>query len=87
MFNYAFIIFALGLILLFVFTKVIIKPKYPVLKTIGNVIEGAAVLWLVNITGAFTGITIPISLLSLLIAASCGIPGITTMVLLNTIFN
>lgn len=87
MLNFPLIVFSLGLILLFIFMKVVIRPKYPILRTIGNVLEGSVVLWLVNITGAFTGITIPISLLSLLIAALCGIPGITTMVLLNTIFN
>ncbi len=85
--NYALIVFSLGLILLFIFMKVVIRSKYPILRTAWNVLEGSVVLWLVNITGAFTGITIPISLLSLLVATLCGIPGITTMVLLNTIFN
>ena len=85
--NFPLIVFSLGLILLFIFMKVVIRPKYPILRIVGNVLEGSVVLWLVNITGAFTGITIPISLLSLLIATLCGIPGITTMVLLNTIFN
>ena len=45
----------------------------------GNIVCG-------NLTGVFTGVTLPISLLSLLVSIIGGIPGVTLMLGLNLFF-
>ena len=47
---------------------------------------GTLTLFAVNLTGTFTGVTLPISALSLLVSAIGGIPGVTLMLGLNLFF-
>ena len=47
---------------------------------------GVLTLFAVNLTGTFTGVTLPISTLSLLVSAIGGIPGVTLMLGLNLFF-
>lgn len=46
---------------------------------------GFLALALVNFTGQYTGVTIAINRLSLLASGALGVPGVTLMVILNTI--
>lgn len=46
---------------------------------------GLLALGLVNFCGAYTGVTLPVSTLSVGIASVLGVPGVTTMVLLDFI--
>ena len=57
----------------------------PVLKS-PSALNGLVALVLVNITGGFTGVTLPVSLLSLGVSAGLGIPGVTMLLLLNLIW-
>ena len=52
----------------------------------GSALNGLVALVLVNITGGFTGVTLPVSLLSLGVSAGLGIPGVTMLLLLNLIW-
>lgn len=47
---------------------------------------GVVSLLAVNLAGFFTGVTLPVSTLSLSVAAAGGIPGVTLMLLLNMFF-
>ena len=63
--------------------QLIVKEKHPLKKMITSMIKGIGTLVAVNIAGIFTGVTLPVSLLSLGIAAVVGIPGVTAMLLFN----
>ncbi len=78
------IIFFIIFLLLFLI-QVIVKSKAPFKKTIFGIIKGIFALALVNISGIFTGVTLPVSLLSLAIAAVGGIPGVTTLLILDMV--
>ena len=62
------------------------KNKHPFKRSLLSMTLGAATLFAVNLTGAFTGVTLPISLLSLLVSIIGGIPGVTLMLGLNLFF-
>lgn len=64
--------------------QLIVKAKNPLKKMLFSMIKGIATLIIVNIAGIFTGVTLPVSLLSLAIAAVVGIPGVTAMLIFNT---
>ena len=63
--------------------QIIIKAKNPLKKTFFSMLKGVATLAAVNALGAFTGVTLPVSLLSLAIAAVIGMPGVTAMLIFN----
>ena len=63
------------------------KNKHPFKRSLLSMTLGAATLFAVNLTGAFTGVTLPISLLSLLVSIIGGIPGVTLMLGLNLFLN
>ena len=44
---------------------------------------GLCVLLAVNLTGVFTGVSLPLSPLSLGVAGTAGLPGVTLLLLLN----
>lgn len=54
-----------------------------------RILGGAVLGWLslcaVNFTAFITGVSLPVSLLSLLIAGLLGIPGVTLMVILGMV--
>ena len=60
--------------------------KKPFRRALGSALSGLVALVLVNITGGFTGVTLPVSLLSLGVSAGLGIPGVTMLLLLNLIW-
>lgn len=72
-----------GIFLLLVVIQVILRAKHPVRKAAGGVLTGVAALVAVNITGILTGVTLPISVLSVGVSAVAGIPGVTMLLLLN----
>lgn len=60
--------------------------RKPFRRALGSALNGLIALVLVNITGGFTGVTLPVSLLSLGVSVGLGIPGVTMMLLLNLIW-
>ena len=61
------------------------KSKRPVRSAIGGVLTGFLALAVVDLTGIFTGVTIPVSPLTLGVSGVAGIPGVTLLLLLNLI--
>ena len=76
---------AAGIFLLLVVIQVILRTKHPIRKAAGGVLTGLAALIIVNVSGVLTGVTLPISMLSIGVSAVAGIPGVTMMLLLNLI--
>lgn len=62
------------------------KNKHPFKRSLLSMVLGVLTLFAVNLTGTFTGVTLPISLLSLLVSTVGGIPGVTLMLGLNLFF-
>lgn len=81
--DWRFLLICVIVFLLLFFIQVIVRAKNPIKKMLISMIKGIATLVAVNIIGIFTGVTLPISLLSLAIAAVVGIPGVTAMLILN----
>ena len=52
-------------------------------RMIGSALLGWLSLFAVNFTAFFTGVSLPFSLLSLLLAGLLGVPGVTLMVILG----
>ncbi|WP_278419830.1 pro-sigmaK processing inhibitor BofA family protein [Ruminococcus bromii] len=72
--------------LIFAVLHYIGKSKHPFKRSALSMAIGTLTLFAVNLTGTFTGVTLPISTLSLLVSAIGGIPGVTLMLGLNLFF-
>ena len=81
--DWRFLLICVIVFLTLFFIQVIVRARNPIKKILVSMIKGIATLVVVNILGIFTGVTLPVSLLSLLIAAVVGIPGVTAMLILN----
>lgn len=75
-----------GVLVLLVILQMCAGSKKPIRGAVGAILTGWAALMAVNLTGAFTGVYLPISTLSIGISAAAGIPGVTMMILLDMIF-
>lgn len=78
MFFSAFLIFAVA--------HYISKSKHPFKRSLLSMAIGILTLMAVNLTGAVTGVYLPVSLLSVCISAFGGVPGVTLMLGLNLFF-
>ena len=76
---------AAAVFLLLVLIQVILKTPKPLGRAVTEIGVGLGALLLVNISGIFTGVTLPVSVLSVSVAAVAGVPGVTAMLLLNLI--
>lgn len=70
---------------LLVVLQVIVKAEKPVRRAAGGVVTGLCALAVVNLTGFFTGVSLPLSPLTLGVSGVAGIPGVTLLLLLNLV--
>lgn len=61
------------------------KERKPFRKAVLTMSSGLIALALLNLTGTYTGVTLPVSILSLCSAAVGGIPGVTLLLVMNMI--
>ena len=78
--------YVLGLIILFVVTKIFFKPIRFFAKLVANSILGAFVLWLLNLLSPILSIHIGINPITSLVTGLLGLPGICLLLLLQIIF-
>ena len=71
---------------LLVIIQMIVKSPKPFQRAIGGIITGLCALAAVNLTGMFTGVTLPLSPLTIGVSGAAGIPGVTMLLLVNLIF-
>lgn len=76
----------LAALLLFAVIHFIAKNKRPFRRALMSMAIGLGTLFAVNFTSGFTGVSIPVSLLSILLSAVGGIPGVTLMLALKLFF-
>ncbi len=62
------------------------KNKRPFKRSLLSMVCGIITLLAVNLSGSFTGVFLPVSLMSLAVSLVGGIPGVTLMLLLNLFF-
>lgn len=62
------------------------KNKRPFRRALLSMALGAGTLTAINLTAGFTGVYIPVSLLSVLVSVIGGIPGVTLLLALNLFF-
>lgn len=86
MLTWSIVIVLTGIFVSLVCMQAIVRTDKPLKKAFYGIFKGLAALMSVNLVGAFTGVTLPISILSLCISILGGIPGVTTLVLLDMIF-
>lgn len=77
---------ALGVFLLLVLVQVIVRSERPVRRAVGGIVTGLCALAVVNLTGLFTGVALPVSPLTIGVSGAAGISGVTLLLLLNLIF-
>ena len=77
---------AIGIIALILIVHILVKDKHPVKNTFYDIFIGLIAFAGVNLSGMITGVTLPVSIMSLGISAVAGIPGITMMLLFKIIF-
>lgn len=75
--------YAAGLVLLFVFCRIFIRPIKWMLKLLINGFLGGLILAAVNFAGGFAGITVIINPLSALISGLLGVPGVILVIVLQ----
>ncbi|MBQ9837508.1 MAG: pro-sigmaK processing inhibitor BofA family protein [Oscillospiraceae bacterium] len=77
---------ALGLVLLFLAVAIIRLFKTPLklaLRTVGNTALGFGALWALNLTTAYTGLSLGLNLFNALTIALLGVPGLGLLLLLK----
>ena len=62
-----------------------IRTKHPIKALFSSGIQGLCALAAVNIVGAMTGITVGLTAFTALVCLVLGIPGVATLLVLNTI--
>ncbi|MBQ5347952.1 MAG: pro-sigmaK processing inhibitor BofA family protein [Ruminococcus sp.] len=72
--------------IVFIIIQKISKNKRPCKRAFISLVSGLSSLIVVDLLSVFTGVYIPISLLSILISIVLGIPGVTSMLCINLIF-
>ena len=77
---------ALGLVLLFLAVAIIRLFKTPLkiaLRTVGNTTLGFGALWALNLTTAYTGLSLGLNLFNALTIALLGVPGLGLLLLVK----
>lgn len=62
------------------------KNKRPFKRAFLSMCIGALTMLAINLTSGFTGVSIPVSLLSILTSVIGGVPGVTLILALNLFF-
>ena len=73
----------LGCLFVFAVLHYLSRKKHPVKRALISMMIGALALIIVNLCSCFTGVYIPISLLSILISVIGGVPGVALMLIIN----
>ena len=78
--------YAVGILLILLFGRILVVPLQIVLKLVYNGLIGGLVLWLVNLIGSPMGFTLPITIWTALIVGLLGIPGVLLLILYYMFF-
>lgn len=84
-------VWEIGLVLLFTLLVFAVihfaaKNKRPFKRAFISMCIGPGALILINLSSGFTGVSVPVSLLSVLTSVIGGVPGVTLILFLNLFF-
>ena len=79
----SFLIYFVYLVFIFIICKIFILPLKFILKMLINSILGVILLFLINTIGTYIGFHIGINIVTILIVAFLGIPGIILLLLIG----
>ncbi len=87
MFSFSAVVgYILGLLILFVVTKIFFKPIKFIVKILANSVLGGVLLYILNLMHPILGIYIGINPVTALVTGLLGIPGICLLLILQIIF-
>ena len=78
--------YVLGLLILFVVTKIFFRPIKFILRLIANSILGVVLLYLINLAHPILNIYIGINPITALVTGLLGIPGVCLLLILQIFF-
>jgi len=79
-FALAFLVF-----LVYVISRILVKPLKLAVKVLVNSLFGLLLLWGFNFLGTLMALTIPINLVTILVAGFLGIPGLILLIILQVL--
>lgn len=65
--------------------NIILKSKHPIVKSIFSTVSGVTSLVILESFSALTGLSLPLNLITASVSAIFGLPGIGTMLVLNSL--
>lgn len=80
-----FLLFGVGLLLLFFVGKLFFIPVKFISKLIMNGLVGGILLWIINVFGGTWGISLPLNPVTALLVGFLGIPGVILLAILQYI--
>lgn len=84
--DYYYLIAVICAFFIFAIIHKIGKNKKPVKRALFSLLTGFATLVVVNISSVFTGVSLPYSMLTIVVSLIGGIPGVTALLGLNLFF-
>lgn len=72
-------------VIILLLVNIILKAKHPVVKSVFSTANGVISLVIFESLSALTGLSLPLNLITLSTSAIFGLPGIGTMLVLNTL--
>lgn len=81
-----FLAYTAGLMVIYLFGRLLIVPAKLLLKLLLSSLAGGLILVVINFIGGLVSISLPINILTALIAGVIGIPGILGMLLYFNLF-
>ncbi len=77
------ITFAIPILVGFLLLKILFTPMKWAVKLALHAICGFVCLWLINSVSGFTGLELPVNLVTVLVSGTLGVPGIALIALLE----
>ncbi len=71
-----FLAYTAGIMMIYLFGRLLIVPVKFLLKLIASSVVGGLVLLLINVAGGGLGIALPVNIITALIAGVLGVPGV-----------
>jgi inhibitor of the pro-sigma K processing machinery len=72
--------YAVGILLILLFGRILVIPLKIVLKLVYNGLIGGLVLWVVNLIGSPMGFSLPITVWTALLVGLLGLPGVVLLI-------
>ena len=72
--------YAVGILLILLFGRILVIPLKIVLKLVYNGLIGGLALWLVNLIGSPLGFSLPITIWTALVVGFLGLPGVVLLI-------